>query len=113
MATAAPKLAPFDHVLESEIGSAKPTIFRLRPLTAFEYLRSGEITATRSRTECFEYALQVALIGWSHFIDDRGAEIEFSRKQSENLERLTVEQASDLVNRIFGSSALSEEERKN
>ncbi|OGI44521.1 MAG: hypothetical protein A2V92_03715 [Candidatus Muproteobacteria bacterium RBG_16_65_31] len=113
MATAAPKLAPFEFPLDSDAGTAKPTLFRVRPLSGIEYLHSGEIMSMRSRAESFEFVLQTALLGWSHFTAPEGGEIEFARTQSENLARLTVGQISELVNRIFAASALGEDERKN
>ena len=113
MATAAPKLAPFDYTLESDKDATPKTVFKLRPLNAFEYMQAGEIMNARSRAECFEYVLKTALLGWSKFTDAAGQEIEFSRKHGENLERLTIAQAGELGNRVLEASALDETERKN
>lgn len=113
MATAAPKLSPCEYTIEADKDTPEKTIFNLRPLSAFEYMQAGEIINTRSRAECFEYVLKTALLGWSRFVDSTGVEVKFSRKQSENLERLTVKHVADLANRILEISALDETERKN
>lgn len=113
MANAAPKLGPFEHIVEADKDAPEKTVFKLRPLGAFEYMQAGEIINTRSRAECFEFVLKTALLGWSHFVDGDGMEVKFSRKQTENLERLTLRQVVELANRILEASVLDENERKN
>lgn len=113
MANAAPKLTPFDFTLDSDKDALRPTVFRLRPLSAFEYIEAGEIMSTGSRGEFFKFVLQTALLGWSHFADDTTDSVDFSRKQSENLERLTVAQVQALAGRILEASSIDETERKN
>jgi hypothetical protein len=113
MATAAPKLAPFDYTLESDADAQVKTVFKLRPLNSFEYIQAADIAGGRTRAESSQYVLKTALLGWSHFVDAAGAEIEFSKKHSENLERLTIAQVNELTTRILEVSALDETERKN
>jgi len=113
MLTAAQKLAPFDHVLESDKDAAQPTIFRLRPLQAHEYLAAGEIMSTQTRGDAYAYILQRALLGWSFFADEDGKEVKFSSNQAENIARLTISQLPLLGAKVLEVSALDEAERKN
>lgn len=113
MATAAEKIAPFDHTLESDKDAATPTVFRLRPLQAYEYIAAGEIMVTQTRGDAFAYVLRQALLGWTFFADKDGAEIKFSNNQAENIARLNVKQLPELANRVLEVSALDEGERKN
>jgi hypothetical protein len=112
MATAAPKLAPFDYSLESDADAQQKTVFKLRPLNGVEYIKASDIHM-QGRAECFHYVLNIALLGWSHFVDAQGNEIEFSRKPFENIERLTVNQVTELANKVLAVSNLDETERKN
>ena len=113
MATAASKLAPFDYTLESDAEAQQKTVFKLRPLNAFEYMQAADISGSRSRSESCHYVLKTALLGWTHFIDDAGADVEFSKKQIDNLERLTIMQVNELTAKVLEVSALDETERKN
>jgi len=113
MAVAVPKLAPFDHTLASDQDAAHKTVFKLRPLRSHEYLAAGEIMTARTRGDAYAYILGQALLGWSLFADEAGAEVRFSANQSENIARLNVEQLSELAGKVLEASALDEAERKN
>ncbi len=113
MATAAEKIAPFDYTLESDAEAQKKTVFNLRPLNGFEYITAGEILVRHSKGEGFEYVLKTALLGWSQFLDHDGKEIEFTRNQKENLNRLTHDQVRELGNKVLEASIIDETERKN
>lgn len=113
MATAAEKIAPFDHTLDSDKDAQQKTVFKLRPLEAYEYLAAGEIMRKQTMGDCHAYVLRRALLGWSLFTDRHGAEVPFTANQGENIARLTVEQLSSIANQVLEASALDETERKN
>jgi hypothetical protein len=112
MATAAQKLAPFDHSMESDKDAQVKTVFKLRPLNSIEYIKASDMHML-GRGECFNFVLSTALLGWVNFTDAQGVDIKFSRKAFENIERLTVDQITELANKVLEASNLDETERKN
>lgn len=112
MATAAEKVAPFDYTLESDKDAQQKTVFKLRPLSAIEYIKASDMHVF-GRAECFDYVLRTAMQGWEHFTDAQGKEIKFSRKSAENIGWLTTEQITELANKVLEVSNLDETERKN
>ena len=107
-----------DYVLKSDPcrGALGATIFKLKTLNGYELAllrdRQMALNAADKTVKVNLYgpayeACRVGLDGWSKFLDAEGKEIPGT------LERLTPDQALDLMGEIFSGGILSETEAKN
>lgn len=95
-------------VLPSDKNEAKPTVFRLRPLTEVAMLK---IHALNPDPTAYMVALaEEALVGWSDFYDSAGKAVAFRRG---DLSRLTSPAIMDIGEEVWRLNKITDREAKN
>jgi hypothetical protein len=114
MARALNKIAEFDYKLKADQDNPDATVFRLKPLSALQYMEVTDAFQQRGTAAGYNIALSYGLKGWSKFADASGVEAAFlSQAPSENVARLTMEKIIELAAAILDASKVTEAEIKN
>lgn len=108
-------LLPFLYTPEGE-----EVQFKLRGLTTSETLDvqaladlDAEAKQMRWTRRAVLSGLQAGLLGWDGFKDAAGNPVEFSKKASDNIERLGIALTMQLFGQIMGATGLNETQAKN
>jgi len=112
---AAAGLVEFWYTPEAEKDEAKPTRFKLRPLTQFDMLEvSGEIMVDehgqmKATFKGQSMVLRRGIVGWEEFKTPDGKKVKFSEK---NIELIPFVTLAELAGRVMEGATLSDEEKK-